>query len=176
MEFEIVIKNLSVKLKAIIKNVHINVAFIDSDDLYQEVILHLWEKYNQNELLNKTESYVLQGCFYFIKNYLRTRYKKIDHYIQSIHVLNDELGDSWEKKRYHFMNTSLCDFSETEILTKDIFNLLDKREQDVFSLSLLGLTKREIGSHLSISHVMVIKIEKRIRNKCETIMREILLN
>jgi len=46
-------------------------------------------------------------------------------------------------------------------------NGLTKREKEVFNLGLEGLTTREIGGRLGISHVMVVKLKGKIRDKCE---------
>ena len=46
-------------------------------------------------------------------------------------------------------------------------NRLNEREKNILSLYLKGLTTREIGRTLGVSHVMVIKVEKRIIEKFE---------
>ena len=49
--------------------------------------------------------------------------------------------------------------------------MLTDRERYVFGLYLQGLTTREIGNRLNVSHVMVVKIEKRISEKCRHLSR-----
>ena len=46
-----------------------------------------------------------------------------------------------------------------------------QREKDILSLSLNGLTVREIGEKLGISHVMVVKLRNKIREKCQKFRR-----
>ncbi|MCU0652415.1 MAG: hypothetical protein MUC39_05695, partial [Candidatus Omnitrophica bacterium] len=45
-------------------------------------------------------------------------------------------------------------------------NGLTIREKDIFNLALGGLTTREIGKKLGISHVRVVKLQKTMREKC----------
>jgi RNA polymerase sigma factor (sigma-70 family) len=49
---------------------------------------------------------------------------------------------------------------------------LDEREKEIVRLSAEGLTVREIGSRLGISHVMVVKMRKKIRIKCRALAAE----
>ena len=63
-----------------------------------------------------------------------------------------------------------------DLLVQDVENVLNKREKKVLFLSLEGLTKREIGKRLGVSHVMVMKIEKGLRTKCERLKKGFVLN
>ena len=54
------------------------------------------------------------------------------------------------------------------MLIEEILNDgLTRREKEVFCLALEGLTTREIGSRLGISHVRVVKLKGKIRDKCK---------
>ena len=45
-------------------------------------------------------------------------------------------------------------------------NGLTPREKEVFILALEGLTVREIGDRLGVSHVRVVKLRANIKEKC----------
>ena len=52
--------------------------------------------------------------------------------------------------------------------------ILTEREKEVVFLSIDGLTVREIGVKLNISHVMVIKIKNNIKRKCISFKKELI--
>ncbi len=163
MKFEELVRKISPKLKAIAKKVNYRFGSFDEDDLYQEALIHLWDKFNSDEIEGKTESYILQGCFFFLKNYIRVAFKKIDSRTFSMDM---GPGES-QKKESLSMADPENHFSLTvvEVLVDDIVNCLEGREREVFLLSLEELATRQIGERLGISHVMVVKIEKKIREK-----------
>ena len=75
--FEELVKRLSTKLKGIAYKVHWAGYYFNNDDLYQESLLHLWHEYNAGTLSDKTDSYILQGCYFHLKNYMRTALDKV---------------------------------------------------------------------------------------------------
>lgn len=177
MNFEDLTKRISPKLNAIAHKLNGRYTFFNEDDLYQEALLNLWQKYNKGELSDKTDSYIIQGCFFFLKNYIRKIYKKID--INTIR-LEDFIEDQDNTDNNSFENSFLLedktdeeDFVNTKLLTDYLFQQLSERERKILQFCLEGLTKREIGNKLGISHVMVMKIEKRIREKCKEFKKEI---
>ncbi|MBN1354320.1 MAG: sigma-70 family RNA polymerase sigma factor [Candidatus Omnitrophica bacterium] len=175
MYFEELAGRISPKLRAIAKKLERREAFFDADDLYQESLILLWEKSRKGELDDKTDSYILQGCFYFLKNYIRVTYKTLDRNSKSIDELskNNENGKTGltikdPENRFAFM--------VVDILVEDILPSLTGREKEVFLLSIDEMTSREIGKILGISHVMVVKIGKKIREKCASLREEIINN
>ena len=171
MNFEELTKKISPKLNAITHKLNGRYTFFNEDDLYQEALLDLWMKFNRGELSDKTDSFILQGCFFFLKNYIRKTYKKID--INTVR-LEDMIKDQEGFDNNTFENILLLedktdeeDFVNTKLLTDHLYQQLSERERKILQFCLEGLTKREIGNKLGISHVMVIKIEKRIREKCK---------
>lgn len=162
MEFELLIKRLSSKLKAMIKKMNGGYPFFDEEDLYQEALLYLWEGYRNKRLYYKTDSFILQSCFFFLKNYIRKTYKKIDTHTIRLNELKDKEKSTAE--------ISLKD----ELLIRDIEGHLPERERKVFLYILSGLTMREIAKCLGISHVMVLKIKNTIKEKCKRFRREII--
>ena len=71
MNFEELVERISSGLKGITHRLDGCYSFVDEDDLYQESLLNLWIRWQKNELGNKTESYILQSCYFYLKNYLR---------------------------------------------------------------------------------------------------------
>lgn len=67
---------------------------------------------------------------------------------------------------------------EEELMNKTLYedaqkNGLDKREMRIIKMFMEGLTVREIGKVLGISHVAVVKLRKKIGQKCRKLGREI---
>ena len=160
-KFEKLVKRISPKLKAITRRFNWKI-FFDEDDLYQEALLYLWEKWKKNEILDKTDSFILQGCFFFLKNYIRKAWTKIDFINASEEILHE-----WE-------GNTFFNYMDNKLLIEEMERRLTEREKIVFSLYLEGFTIREIGKKLGISHVMVIKIKKKIRDKCKDLEAEII--
>lgn len=174
MNFEDLVKRISPKLRAIAKRLNGRFSFFDEEDLYQEALLYLWEKWRKGEVGEETDSFVLQGCFFFLKNYCRKMGKKIE--IKSVR-LNDFIpgeDNTWEEIIFAEGVDEHFNCVESNLLIESIRNRLTEREENIFSLYLEGLTTREIGEKLGLSHVMVVKIEKRIRGKCQEFKKEII--
>jgi len=173
-DFEFILNRIEQKLRKIAKKVNMRYSFFDEDDLYQEALIHLWEKFKKGEISDKTDSYILQGCFFFLKNYIRVICKKTDLCSLSLEGLNDESGGLTQDKICAKGGDDQFNFIMMDILVEDILVCLSERERKVFLLTLDQLTVREIAEHIGVSHVMVVKIEKKIREKCENIKNEVL--
>lgn len=157
--FDDVIKRISPKLKGITKKLNRYHSFIDDDDLFQEALIYLWNNLNTGKLIGKTDSYVLQGCYFHLRNYLRKVRDKFEQV--SLYDFIDEDGNLF----LDVLSTNrLENFEkeENEILQDDN---LTEREKKVLAFLLEGLTLREIGEKIGVSHVMVVKIKKNLRKK-----------
>lgn len=159
--FEDLIRKFSPKLRGITHKLNGRFTFFDEDDLFQEALGHLWLYYNHNKLDNKTDSYVLQGCYFHLKNYIRKMMDKARHV--SLQKLTED-GDSalesflgYEDRRIEENAEGLA-ISESEAAKR-----MTGRERAILKLSMDGATVREIGRRLGISHVMVLKIRKGMR-------------
>jgi RNA polymerase sigma factor (sigma-70 family) len=150
-------------LKRITKKLNGNHSFFDDDDLYQEALCRLWINYCEGILCDKTDSYILQGCYFHLRNYLR---KTKDSTI--LVSLNAPVGESGteleelmsvdEDSYYSYLESKLqFEAAEKQYLTE--------REKSVLMFSLEGMSMREIGAKMGISHVMVLKIRNRIKDK-----------
>lgn len=129
--------------------------------------MHLWIDYKDGRLVGKNDSYILQGCYYYLKNYIRKTQDKVclismDTYTDNEEEATAERILSFEDPKLYFEDIS------SKILIEEILNDgLTKREKEVLSLCLKGLTVREIGRVLGISHVRVVKLRNRIKVKCQ---------
>lgn len=163
MKFEKVLEDLKPQLIGISKQINKNTAYIDTDDLVQEMVLHLWEKWRKGEVERHTRSYILQSCWFHIKNYLR----KSDSRLKTISV--DESVDKEDIYLWGIIpqeSIPVTDAVEFEMTVESIMsNGLTQREKEVFSLILEGCTLREVGEKLRISFVRVFKIKNNLQKK-----------
>ncbi|MBP1732776.1 MAG: hypothetical protein H6Q55_3205, partial [Deltaproteobacteria bacterium] len=69
--FDLIIKRISRTLQRITQKLNGRFSFMDHDDLFQEAVLQLWIDFHGGRLEAKTDSYILQGCYFHLKNYIR---------------------------------------------------------------------------------------------------------
>ena len=162
-ELNEIINRLRYQLKAIIRKLNIKYEYVDSEDFYQEALLYLWQQNESGKLKDKNDSYILQGCYYYLKNYIRKyikpAYRKIDqaHYF-NLSEQNREIDNNIPIKLQNHANDNL-----DEYLYYDEFNkYLSMKEKVLLNLRMKGLSTREIGKELGISHTMVSKMRKKI--------------
>ncbi len=162
--FEDIIKRVSPVLKRITYKLNGHFTFFDEEDLFQEALVHLWQDFKDGKIEDKTDSYILQGCYFHLKNYLRKTRDKVS--FLSIDNFVDEDGTGLEEILSLEDKNSCFDYLENKMLIEAIQNNgLTSREKEVLSLCLDGLTTREIGQRLGISHVRVVKIKAKIKRK-----------
>lgn len=172
MSFEELVIKISPVLRKITYKLKGYSYFLNEEDLFQESSVFLWENYKQGKLSDKTDSYILQGCYFYLKNYLRKTKDKV--YLVSMDYLMDQEGN--ESKELTFCEGKKPDFRDldSDMLNKSISRFkLTARENEVLNLSMDGLTIRDIGKQLGVSHVMVLKIKNKIKEKCRGIEEEI---
>jgi RNA polymerase sigma factor (sigma-70 family) len=164
MTFESVVKRVSPTLKRITRKLNGHHSFFDDDDLYQEALVHLWNTYTLGAIEDKTDSYILQGCYYYLRNYLRKVRERV-----VVVSLNDPLGedDTLLEETLSSEGVAAFDYLEGKLSAEAVIkqSCLSDREQEVLALLMEGMTVRETGGRLGISHVMVIKIKNRISEK-----------
>lgn len=167
MEFCEFTSQFSSGIKAIAHKHRPQSGFIDESDLVQEALVSLWLKWKEGKLSNKNKSYILKGCYFEMKNFLR---KSLDSVTPvSLNTAIDEEGTPLEE----VIPDERLDNSENNV---EAHNLIDEirndgltiREKEVFEYFLKGFNVRQIGEKLGISHVRVVKIEKNIWQKART--------
>ncbi len=165
LNFEEMVDRLSPTLKRITYKLNGHFTYFDDDDLFQEALEHLWLAFRNGSLSDKTDSYVLQGCYFHLKNHIRKMMDRAK--LMSLNAIMDEddtkLEDFLAVKDTHFDEAVEKSFIEES----PAINSLSAREKEVINLSLKGMTVREMGKQMGISHVMVVKIKKSIKDKCK---------
>jgi RNA polymerase sigma factor (sigma-70 family) len=168
MYFEEIIKRLRPKLRGIAYKLNYRCGSLNEEDLYQEGLVYLWDSFNHGLLEAKTESYILQGCYFHLKNYLRVNLKRVN-FVSLYSEDNREEAVKLEDVLTHdesYKPTYLT-YLNDKFLTQTILNNgLTPKEKKILYFYAQGLTTREIGRRLGVSHVSVVKSTKRIREKC----------
>ena len=167
VNFETLFETLAPVLKKIAKRYDGRGFFIDGDDLFQEMSVHLWDKFQKGAPAEINNSYIVRGCRFHILNYLRKKREKavtlsLDVQInEEGNTLKDILPDTTEPVEVSVNRKLIID----EIKN----NGFNKREKEVLLYLLEGFTMREIAERLDISHVMVIKYKKRLIKKWQAV-------
>ncbi|MDO8489748.1 MAG: sigma-70 family RNA polymerase sigma factor [Candidatus Omnitrophota bacterium] len=168
MSFEELHHKLSPTIKRIAYKLNGRYRSFNHDDLYQEASIHLWSNFLNGKLSDKTDSYILQGCYFHLRNYIR----KVNEYSNIISIdaplsLNEEstiediLGKFWSCPdcREDLHNKFLA-----QSIQNNGFNPREKKLLAYFSQ---GLTTRDIGKRMGVSHVSVVKLMQKIRAKAQ---------
>jgi RNA polymerase sigma factor (sigma-70 family) len=163
--FEHLMKRISPTLKRITYKLNGHYSFFNDEDLFQEAMIHLWNAYKQGKLNDKTDSYILQGCYFHIKNYIR-KIKDKPLVISFNALIGDNEVDLDEALCLKDAGVGIADLENKSLVEQIRDNGLSEREKKVFCLCLQGLTVREVGKRLGISHVWVVKLMGRIKEKC----------
>ena len=167
--FDDITNKLSPTLRRIAHRMNGHSTFFSDDDLYQEAMVHMWVLYRNGMLDDKTDSYILQGCYFHLKNYLRTTLDKAK--LTSLSALIDGQDTTLEDTLASKEGKERDDLDAALLEEGVALKGLNERENEVLRLSMDGLTTREIGDRLGVSHVMVVKIKARIKEKCRTLRR-----
>ena len=166
MSFEELSRKFSPTIKRIAYKLNGRHRSFDHDDLCQEAILHLWNAFRQDKLADKTDSYILQGCYFHLKNYIRKVNERPDLSLDKMifsgsedSEFKDLIVDSHQK--------DIRELLDSKLLADTILNNgFDPREKKILMLFKNGLTTRDIGKRIGLSHVSVVKIMSKIRAKC----------
>lgn len=167
-KFEILAKKLTPTLKRIAYRLNGHFTHFNHDDLFQESLLHLWNNFSVGKLQDKTDSYILQGCYFHLKNYIR-KTRDYSGLISLEELLNH--GDQENQDCTFLMKDK--NFQDNrrvinnQMLADTIMNNgLTSKEKLLLVFIKDGLTTREIGVKLGVSHVIVVRRMSQIRQKC----------
>lgn len=174
MSFEELNKKLSPTIKRIAYRLNGCYRSFNHDDLYQEATIHLWSNFLQGKLSDKTDSYILQGCYFHLKNYIR-KVNERPNIVSMDAALNidenttvgDMLGEYWatEDCREELHNNFLA-----QSILNNGFKPKEKMLLRYFSQ---GLTTRDIGKRMGVSHVSVVKMLQKVRIKSQKYLDKI---
>ncbi len=166
MSFEELHQKLSPTIKRIAYRLNGHYRSFNHEDLYQEATIHLWSSFLNGKLSDKTDSYILQGCYFHLKNYIRkvnerSNVVSIDAALNTNDeaTVEDVLGEYWA-----------CDDCRQDLHNKFLVQSLrdngfNPREKSLLFYLSQGLTTRDIGKRMSVSHVSVVKMIQKIRIK-----------
>jgi RNA polymerase sigma factor (sigma-70 family) len=165
MKFDKIVKKLTPKLRGIAYRLNGKYTVLDHDDLYQEALAHMWEEFCAGKLEGKTDSYVLQGAYFHLKNHLRglddnTFFARLDEPVSEEGDALGELIPAEDDGGYEAAETR-------ELLER--CGLTD-REKEVLHLYADGLTVREVGEQIGVSHVTVLKTIEQVKEKVKKIL------
>ena len=163
MFFKILYEKVKPKLKMIARKHSRRLLFADADDLYQEMCIHLWNKFKNGVPEGVNDNYIVRGCEFYLLNYLRKKKEAIAavSFEEPINEDGSTLKDILLEER-----EPVDSYVNRKIVIEEIkSNGFTKREKEVFSFLLDGYTMRETGEALGISHVMVVKFKRRIIEK-----------
>jgi RNA polymerase sigma factor (sigma-70 family) len=160
MKFEKIVKKLTPKLRGIAYRLNGKYTVLDHDDLYQEALAHMWEEFCAGKLEGKTDSYVLQGAYYHLKNHLRglddnTFFARLDEPVSEEGCALGELIPAEDDGVYEAAETR-------ELLERCG---LTEQEKEVLHLYADGLTVREVGEQIGVSHVTILKMLNSVKKK-----------
>jgi RNA polymerase sigma factor (sigma-70 family) len=165
MSFDVLMTRISPTLQRITQKLNGHFTFMDHEDLFQEALLHLWTYFQDGALNDKTDSYVLQGCYYHLKNYIRTVQNKaplvsLGSIVDEEAVRLEEILEAEDVAAFDYIEGKM----QVEVL---LASGLTPKERNVLGLSMEGMTTREIGQKLGISHVAVVKARNKLKARYE---------
>lgn len=162
--FDVLMKRVSPTLQRITQKLNGRFSFMDHDDLYQEAVLKLWIDFQGGRLEAKTDSYILQGCYFHLKNYIRKAQGSAT--VVSLNSMIDEESARLEEL-IEADEVAAIDYVDGKMQVESLAEGMSERERDVLAFSMEGMTTREIGEMLGVSHVAVVKVRNRIRERWE---------
>lgn len=136
---------------------------IDKEDLYQEMLFHLYKRWENGDFEGKDDAYIIGSCYFHLKNYVRKFREKA-----KIVSLNEAIGENGVtlEELIPDQKSLISERQDDAIFIQQMKEKeLTRREKEVAELLLQNYTLREIGARLGISHVMVLKIKKNIGKK-----------
>lgn len=154
------VKKFSSQIRQLAARMPIFSQSIDKDDLYQEMLFSLWERWKKGEFEGKNDAYIRGSCYFHLKNYLRKFRKEV-----KLVSLEESLGENGVplEELIPDQKPLISERWDDAIFIQQMKEKeLTRREKEVAEFLSQGYTLREIGKRLGISHVMVVKIKENI--------------
>lgn len=153
MEYRMLVDRLAPALWRMSQKVARKGGGADPEDLYQEGLLWLWEGHRRGAWRDRPEPYILGGCRFHLQN--RRRMEAIRRRRE---VPLPAAGDP--------PSPDPADGIDRRLLVGEMLsNGLRPAEKQVLRLRYEGLTVREVGDRMGLSHVRVVKLQGSIRAK-----------
>jgi len=169
MSFKELTNKLTPTVKRIAYKLNGRYRSFNHDDLCQEALLHLWSDFNAGKLSDKTDSYILQGCYFHLKNYIRKVNER-----PGVISLDMEVGPEEGISLEEILNLKLVvqEDCRSELHNKFLVDSIQNngfspKEKRILMFTKDGLTTREIGERMGLSHVSIVKAFKKIREKAK---------
>ena len=168
MSFEELHQKLSPTIKRIAFRLNGHYRCFNHDDLYQEAVTHLWNNFLKGKLSDKTDSYILQGCYFHLKNYIRKVNERSNVISMDAALSVNEEATVGEVLGKYWACPDCRDQLHNKFLAESIQNNgFNPKEKRLFAYFSQGLTTRDIGRRMGVSHVSVVKMMQKIRIKSQ---------
>ena len=146
MDFESYLNKIVPDLEKIAMKYNSHRTYLDKEDLLSEMVLHLFKEYKNGNLIDKTKSYIIQSCYFYLLNFLRVNVEK-QKFISLTEPMTEEGLTFEEILSDNF--ASFDDIIEEKIFLRKIMNDgLTKIEKDIFNLTLNHTSSHNISFRL----------------------------
>jgi RNA polymerase sigma factor (sigma-70 family) len=128
------------------------------EDLIQEAIIHLWLR--ERDHPGQSQSWYIQSCRLYLQNYLR-KGRSVDrgnHRRAASSLTEDAAEEEVELRVDETVLSLIC----ARDLVAELSKWLTPVEKQILSLSHDGLSVREIGERLSLSHTSIIRHRRNV--------------
>ena len=133
-----------------------------NDDLMQEALVHLWRV--EQARPHQRPSWYLQSCQFHLLHYMQSG-RSVDSWKRRAALVSSSLGDEDQEPGQPVADHSATS-ATSAVHAHEILELLDGEltasQKKVLNFLAEGLSCREIGSRLGVSHNAVIKQRRRI--------------
>ena len=163
-QFEELLERIAPHMRRLASRTAVDPRTADEEDLFQEMAVHLWERWRKGALAGKSDAYIVRGCWFHLLNFLR-RLRAREEMV-SLESLGEEAWrcGAWMSSRSFPSDEEV----ETAVLQRMADEVgLTERERMVAELLLQGYTLREVAQKLGVSHVRVLRIRRNIARKFE---------
>ena len=158
--FESYLSELSEPLKKIARRFAGRSVLCDVSDLYQEMVIFLWQSFEQGKFSDCKTGYLLKGCEFHLRNTLR-KWKAPEGLLSLEEPLGEE-GDTLKDCLGEQTRPIHRRLEEQLTIDEILSNGYSDSVKRVFALLLQGYTTREVGEKLGISHVRVVKLKQEL--------------